>query len=117
MANYGKAIVAGEPDLLGPKGYAVATEDIPLEFDLLIGKNFPAVKGGWGKFNEFVIDGVEFTGWTGLGGSIFWWNNEHKIGYGYCMNAMPTFDSPDPRSIKILKAIVAQVLKKKESAP
>ncbi|KAI8138504.1 beta-lactamase/transpeptidase-like protein [Fennellomyces sp. T-0311] len=115
MANDGKAIVKGEPDLLSPKGYAVALEPVPLELDLLIGKKFPAVKGGWGKFNEFVIDGVEFTGWTGMGGSIFWWNNEHKIGFGYVMNAMPTLVSPDERSIKILRSIVAQVLKKKSS--
>ncbi|KAI9268180.1 beta-lactamase/transpeptidase-like protein [Phascolomyces articulosus] len=113
MANGGKAIVPDEPDLLNPKTYALATQPIPLEWDYFIQRWMPSVHGGWGIFDYLETDGVHFVGWTGVGGSTFWWNQEYNIGFGYCMNAMPDLNSPDERSISILRAVVKQVLKKK----
>ncbi|KAI9489751.1 beta-lactamase/transpeptidase-like protein [Zychaea mexicana] len=113
MANDGKAIMDGEPDLLTREGYAVATKPAPVAFDMIIQRSMPQERGGWGKFDDFVIGGVEFTGWAGMGGSVFMWNSEHKIGFGYCMNGIPDPSSPDDRSISILRALVKQVLKKK----
>ncbi|KAI8138237.1 beta-lactamase/transpeptidase-like protein [Fennellomyces sp. T-0311] len=114
MANGGKAIVDGEPDLLSSETYTLATEPMPVEFDVLFQKPMAAVKGGWGSVDGFVIEDVQFFGWIGMGGSVFLWNPEHKIGFGYSMNGfVPTFDAPDNRSVSILRAIVKQALKKK----
>ncbi|KAI7856351.1 beta-lactamase/transpeptidase-like protein [Circinella umbellata] len=114
MANGGKAVVDGEPDLLSPEGFALSSTRIePPEIDLVMGKAMPQEKGGWGVFDEIVIEGVEFSGWSGVGGSVFIWNQEHKIGFGYVMNANPSWESPDKRSIGILRQIVKQALIKK----
>ncbi|KAG2223337.1 hypothetical protein INT45_008994 [Circinella minor] len=116
MANGGKAIVDGEPDLLSPEGFELSSTPIdPPEIDLLLRKAMPQEKGGWGKFDEVVIDGIEFTGWAGMGGSVFVWNQEYKIGFGYVMNAIPSWQSPDNRSVGILRQIVNEVLKKNKN--
>ncbi|KAI8150364.1 beta-lactamase/transpeptidase-like protein [Fennellomyces sp. T-0311] len=113
MANGGKAIVDGEPDLLNEETYALATGPVPVDFDLFFQLPMPALKGGWGISDGIAIEGVQFVGWAGMGGSVFIWNPEHKIGFGYCMNGMhPTSDRPDRRSMSILRAVVKRVLEK-----
>ena len=114
MANRGKAIVDGEPDLMNSETYTMVTEKVPVKFDVYVDTPVPSLKGGWGITDDFVVEGVQFVGWMGMGGSVFLWNDEHKIGFGYSMNAMlPTMIAPDKRSMSILTAIVKQVLTKK----
>ena len=116
MANDGKAVVDGEPDLLSPEGYALVNTRIDLpEYDLITEKALPQEKGGWAVFDQIIIEGPEFTGWSGtsgMSGSLFVWDQEHKIVFGYVMNAIPSWETPDRRSIGILKQIVKQALKK-----
>ena len=112
MANRGKAIVEGEPDLLSADTYALVTEQVPLDFDVLFQRSIEFLKGGWGNHVDFLVEGVQFVGWPGLGGSTFFWNDEFKIGFAYHMNGIPTAKSPDNRSISILAEIIKQVRKK-----
>ncbi|KAG2220596.1 hypothetical protein INT45_002618, partial [Circinella minor] len=112
MANEGKAIVKGEPDLFNANTYALVTEQAPLDFDLFFKRSIKFLKGGWGNHGEFLVEGVQFVGWPGLGGSTFLWNDELKIGFAYHMNGIPSFKSPDDRSMSILAEIVKQVQKK-----
>ncbi|CDH54527.1 beta-lactamase [Lichtheimia corymbifera JMRC:FSU:9682] len=111
MANQGKAIDPDEPDLLNTTTYAHVTEPVPLDYDILIRKSTPALKGGFGVMDDLTMDNVTFVGWTGMGGSIFFWNPEYKIAFGYCTNSMASFNPADERSMSILRAIVKQVLK------
>ncbi|KAI9268179.1 beta-lactamase/transpeptidase-like protein [Phascolomyces articulosus] len=115
MANGGKAVVEGEPDLLSPEGYALVTQPVdPPVFDMLVKRAMPQEKGGWGVFDLLVVDGVEFRGWSGMGGSIFFWNQEYNIAFGYAMNAIPSMKSPEKRSRAILKQVVKAALEKKK---
>ncbi|KAI9248535.1 beta-lactamase/transpeptidase-like protein [Phascolomyces articulosus] len=113
MANRGKAIVDGEPDLLNDDTYDLVTQPVPLEYDLLYRRTIDWVKGGWGNYDDFAVEGVQFVGWGGVGGSTFFWNQELKIGFGYHMNGITYWRPPDDRSMRILRAVVKQVLKKK----
>ncbi|KAI9254470.1 beta-lactamase/transpeptidase-like protein [Phascolomyces articulosus] len=117
MANKGKAIVDGEPDLLSTETYNLVTEPVPLDFDVFFKRHINCVKGGWGNHEDFSVEGVQFIGWPGFGGSTFFWNHELKIGFGYHMNgiASGTIQSPDNRSMSILGAIVKEALKKKNN--
>jgi hypothetical protein len=45
---------------------------------------------------------------------MFWWNDELKIGFGYCMNSFRHTLGPDRRSLRMLEGIVAEVRRQKE---
>lgn len=109
MANGGKAIQDDEPDLLDEKTYALATEPVEVEYDWATRRYVPSLRSGFAVVTEHVIDNVTFIGWTGLGGSILYWNPEHRIGFGYCPNGMARLPSPDHRSLSILEALVKRV--------
>ena len=51
-----------------------------------------------------------FIGWGGLGGSLFAWNPEKKLGIAYTHNA-PMRESPlgakDPRCVRSVRAVMA----------
>ena len=111
MANNGKAIVANEPDLLNATTYAYVTEPVPVDYDAFMMRNVSSLRGGFTVMDNLIIDNVTFVGWTGMGGSIFFWNQEYKIGFGYCTNSMASFHPADNRSMSILRAIVKQVRK------
>ncbi|KAF7729777.1 iso-1-cytochrome c [Apophysomyces ossiformis] len=82
MANRGRAIRPGEPDLLDEATYTLVTKPVPLEYDTFIRKPIPFLKGGFGVLQHPTLDGVDFVGWSGAGGSAFFWNEEYKIGFG-----------------------------------
>ncbi|KAG0165238.1 hypothetical protein DFQ28_009213 [Apophysomyces sp. BC1034] len=115
MANGGKAIRSGEPDLLDEATFAVVTEPVPLDFDTFIGIPTPALKGGFGISDKMVAENVTFVGWSGAGGSAFYWNEEYKIGFGYCTNSLG-LHTPDHRSLSILSKIVQAAKASKLSA-
>ncbi|KAI7874947.1 beta-lactamase/transpeptidase-like protein [Lichtheimia hyalospora FSU 10163] len=108
MANGGKAIVSGEPDLLSKDTYALASEPMDPAFDLVLQMPVHMQRGGFPIFEHLDIDGITFNGWAGYGGSAFFWNQEHKIGFGFASNAIIRPMSPDFRSIALLEAIVKQ---------
>ncbi|ORX43698.1 beta-lactamase/transpeptidase-like protein [Hesseltinella vesiculosa] len=112
MANRGRAVVQGEPDLLDEKTYAIASAPMPLAYDILIRRPMATLKGGFGFNYEYAVDGVIFTGWTGAGGSVFYWNEEYRIGFGYLTNALKG-SAPDARSLSLLHEIVYQAKKQK----
>ena len=39
-----------------------------------------------------------FVGWAGLGGSVFQWHPELKIGFGFTPNLMHWYDMPNIRA-------------------
>lgn len=59
-------------------------------------------------FEHLEIDGITFNGWAGYGGSVFFWNQEYKIGFGFASNSIVSAMSPDYRSIPLMEAIVKQ---------
>jgi hypothetical protein len=44
---------------------------------------------------------------------MFWWNEELKMGVGYCMNSFRWSLGPDRRSLRILEAAIEVVRKEK----
>ncbi|KAI8391207.1 beta-lactamase/transpeptidase-like protein [Radiomyces spectabilis] len=117
MANKGHAIVKGEPDLLNEKTWTEAMKPVPVDVDVLLnGAPSPSLRGGFGIGPGQTIDGVVFAGWEGNGGSIFWWNEEYKIGVGYTMNAMIDGVPPDYRSTELVRLLVKHVKEKKKNS-
>lgn len=108
MANGGKAIVPGEPDLLSAQTYALASEPMEAEYDMCIRMPIRSTRGGFAVFDHMKIGGLEFTGWTGYSGSLFLWNEEYKVGFGYVPNAVHLDMPPDRRSLRLLEAIASQ---------
>ncbi|KAI8065853.1 beta-lactamase/transpeptidase-like protein [Gongronella butleri] len=115
MANRGRAVVPGEPDLLDDATYTASTRPGPLEYDIIIKKPMPILKGGFSVDEERAIDGVVFTGWTGAGGSVFYWNEEYQIGFGYVTNAIKN-SSPDERSFPMMAEVIKQAKLAKAAA-
>ncbi|KAM3581947.1 hypothetical protein VKS41_005387 [Umbelopsis sp. WA50703] len=110
MANRGQPTVAGEPVLLPEEIYELATEPDLYDFDVTLRLSVPLTIGGLGKFE---VANTTFTGWIGAGGSAFWWNEELKIGFGYCMNSFRWTLGPDRRSLKFVETVVEIVKKEK----
>lgn len=108
MANGGKAVVAGEPDLLSAQTYALASEPMEVEYDLCLRMPVRSTRGGFAILDYIKIGGLEFTGWAGYSGSLFFWNAEYNIGFGYSPNAVLHGMPPESRSIRLLEAIVNQ---------
>lgn len=108
MANGGKAIVPGEPDLLSSETFALASEPMEAEYDLCLEMPILSTRGGFAIFEHIKIGGIDFTGWTGYGGSLFFWNTEYNIGFGFSANAMFEYMPPDRRTIRMLEAVVNQ---------
>jgi len=53
------------------------------------------------------LPGVEgFFGWMGLGGSIFKWNPETRIGFGYVPSLLTYIDMVNRKGTRMLKEVV-----------
>ncbi|KAF0337248.1 beta-lactamase/transpeptidase-like protein [Gigaspora margarita] len=90
---------------------------LPIEWDYFIGRNLTPSVGGFAYFKFPGLEDVEFLGWGGLGGSLFVWNRELGISFGYAMNAIKMSTFGDKRGWSLLKEIVNIVnkLKKEQS--
>ncbi|CAG8829671.1 4025_t:CDS:2, partial [Gigaspora margarita] len=89
---------------------------LPIEWDYFIERNLTSSVGGFVYFKLPGLEDVEFLGSGGFGGSLFIWNRELGISFGYAMNAIKMNTFGDKRGWSVLKEIVNVVkkLKKKE---
>ena len=46
-----------------------------------------------------------FSGWCGLGGSLFLWNTNRRVGFNYAMNGKTLLPCSGPRGDRIMKAV------------
>ncbi|KAI8991551.1 beta-lactamase/transpeptidase-like protein [Mycotypha africana] len=121
MANKGKAIVNGEPDLFkNPSTFEEATKLLTeFEIDSTL-PNIPMVneRGGFLMFtrDSFNLSDPEayFEGGCGAGGSLFFYNQKYKIALGYTTNAYYPGGEADVRTIPIVEAIFEIVKKNKK---
>ncbi|CAG8489916.1 15081_t:CDS:2 [Cetraspora pellucida] len=115
MANGGQPLPGSkEPPLFKKSTFDLLTKKDKTEYDLAIHETITMAFGGVGNFN---IDGFEWElwGWGGSGGSMLLWSPEHKVGFGYCMNAFHTALLGDHRSLKLLKSI-SNIIKQLKAA-
>lgn len=117
MANKGKAIVSGEPDLFENEAtYDEAHTFVAAEKDAIFPMTMINLRGGFWRFPSADLalpeDG-EFEGGAGAGGSLFIYNREYKIGFGYVTNGYNGAGGPDYRSIPLIKSVFEQVKKQK----
>ncbi|CEP13875.1 hypothetical protein [Parasitella parasitica] len=123
MANRGRAIVKGEPDLFTKDStYQEATTFIAAEIDEVF-PQLPIInqRGGFMVFsNENFFDLSDndtfFVGGTGAGGSLFVWNEKYNIAIAYAMNGYSDTIGPDIRTVSIVKSVYNQVKKQKSKA-
>ncbi|OBZ86126.1 Beta-lactamase domain-containing protein 2 [Choanephora cucurbitarum] len=115
MANKGKAIVPGEPDLMSEKTFDEATTFISNESDLVF-SGFPMcnLKGGLLAIdNSLFLGDMEeeshFEGGFGAGGSLFLYNTKHKIAIGYVTNSYLEHLPPDIRTTRIVRSVLKAV--------
>jgi hypothetical protein len=120
LANRGKAIVPGEPDLIKKDEtfeeltrYEGYEPDAYITFAKMIN-----LRGGFMTFRDedyfkYSDDSFTFYGGSGAGGSVFLYNEEYKIGFAYIMNGYAGGAGPDWRSIPILRAVFEQARKQK----
>ena len=117
MANGGT--LSGQ-QLLGEAGWQ-ALHAAPVQRDMNL-FNVVFTQGGVAAFGQVHDDGSEydrganqgregFYGWFGLGGSIFQWHPEHKIGFGYVPTSLNIFDIVNERG----KAYQAEAVRCVES--
>lgn len=120
MANRGKAIVEGEPDLFTKEStYKEATTFIGAEVDAV----FPYLslinlRGGFmifpnENFFELSDNSTNFVGGAGAGGSLFVWNDKYNIAIAYAMNGYSDAIGPDIRAISIARSVFDIVKKQK----
>lgn len=118
MANGGRL---GEQQLLSPAAHA-ALHDDPIERDMMSMNttfsqgglaSFPDPSSGYGsKLEAGLADGRQgYYGWMGLGGSIFQWNPERKIGFAYVPTSLNVLDIVNERG-KAYQAAVVDCLNK-----
>ncbi|CAG8569758.1 4723_t:CDS:2, partial [Racocetra fulgida] len=92
----------------------------PAIFDYVYYYNITPSFGGFVYIRFPGIEDVEFLGWGGYGGSLFIWNRELGISFGYAMNGLrmhPMGELSDKRAWSILKEVVNVVKKlKREQA-
>jgi CubicO group peptidase (beta-lactamase class C family) len=120
MANRGKAIVEGEPDLFTKEStYKEATTYIGAEEDAV----FPQIlfinqRGGFmvfpnENFFELSDNSTNFVGGAGAGGSLLAWNEKYNIAIAYAMNGYSNAIGPDFRIISIVRSVFDLVKKQK----
>ncbi|KAF0540864.1 beta-lactamase/transpeptidase-like protein [Gigaspora margarita] len=126
MAKLGAIIINnGQPlddnsnskPLLSKNTIDLISTKLPIVWDHVLKRNFTPSVGGFVYLRLPGIEDVEFLGWGGFGGSLFIWNRELGISFGYAMN---TIWSPrlgeigDKRGTSVLKEIVNVVKKLKK---
>lgn len=121
MANKGRAIVPGEPDIFTKDStFDEILQDLDdYEEDAI----FPHLvlnnlRGGLLKFpNDECLQisdqdkKAEFIGGVGASGSVFLFNEKYKIGFAYVTNGYYGDGFPDERSLAILRSIFETVVK------
>jgi hypothetical protein len=122
MANKGKAIVPGEPDLfLNEMTFSDATRYIDDEKDAIFTLPLPLVnqRGGFMVFNNKDYfntsdDEAYFEGGAGAGGSLFLYNQKYKIGLGYVSNGF-ILQGADIRTFPLVKSVFEQAKRQMEA--
>ncbi|CAG8478938.1 15001_t:CDS:2 [Dentiscutata heterogama] len=103
--------------LLSKNTIDLMSTKLPIAWDHVIKRNFTPSVGGFVYLKFPGIEDVEFLGWGGFGGSIFVWNQELGISFGYAMNGIwrPRMNGfiGDERGYSVLKEIVNVVKKLK----
>jgi CubicO group peptidase (beta-lactamase class C family) len=111
MANGG---VTNGVRLLSEETVKLALSDNKMAYDGFMNSNYSFSKGGFSDFGDMESVTVNpdfktiysgFTGWGGLGGSLFLWNSQHKIGFNYAMNGKTLLPLSGPRGDRIMKAV------------
>ncbi|CAG8451629.1 7481_t:CDS:2 [Cetraspora pellucida] len=90
---------------------------LPVAFDHVILTNITPATGGFAYMRLPEIEDVEFLGWGGYGGSLFLWNRELGISFGYVMNgiwAPAPGEVADKRGWSLLRDVVNAVKKLKK---
>ncbi|KAI9246838.1 beta-lactamase/transpeptidase-like protein [Helicostylum pulchrum] len=123
LANRGKSIVPGEPDLfMKDTTFDTVSQYIDdYETDIILPLvPFVNLKGGWMLFpNQHFFKlsdqerSAEFMGGMGASGSLFAFNEKYKIGFGYVTNGYSGTSGIDERSIDILRFISEHVKNQK----
>ncbi|KAL9557642.1 hypothetical protein MBANPS3_001292 [Mucor bainieri] len=120
MANRGKAIVEGEPDLFTKDStYEEASRFVAKEVDVVLPPlAIHNLRGGFMLFpNEGFFDlsdtEAQFVGGQGAGGSLFAWNEKYNIAVAYAMNGYNDGIDIDGRAKNIVKAVFEKVRKQK----
>ena len=60
---------------------------------------------------NLVQDRLGFIGWFGMGGSVFQWNPELKIGFAFVPTCLHLFDIADLRAAELQKIVIECVLR------
>ncbi|KAI8885683.1 beta-lactamase/transpeptidase-like protein [Backusella circina FSU 941] len=118
MANKGKAIVEGEPNLLeSDEIYNDATKSVPGEIDQLFNFVIYNQRGGFMEFRDLNLSDKNafFEGGCGAGGSLILYNKEYNIAFAYVMNAFTGRISPDERTIPMIESIFEHVKNKRNA--
>lgn len=123
MANRGKAIVPGEPDIFTDDAtFDDILQDLGYEEDFIFPfAHFHNLKGGLQLYpNDMYFqtsdEEVKFVGGIGAGGSTLLFNEKYKIGFAYVTNSyIDGVLVPDQRSVPMVKAIVEQVIKQRKN--
>jgi CubicO group peptidase (beta-lactamase class C family) len=113
MANGGRL---GEQQIMGAQAHA-ALHDDPIERNMMSMNtsfskgglaSFPAPAGNYSSALEAGLSqGREgYHGWMGLGGSIFQWNLQHKIGFAYVPTSLNVLDIVNERGKAYQIAVV-----------
>ncbi|KAI8643602.1 beta-lactamase/transpeptidase-like protein [Parasitella parasitica] len=122
MANRGKAIVEGEPDLFTKDStYQEATAFVAAEDDAVF-PQLPTInqRGGLLIFPSDIFfklsdNDTDFVGGTGAGGSLFVWNEKYNIAIAYVMNGYGETIGPDVRTASIVRSVYEQVKRQKSA--
>lgn len=111
LANKG---TTGGYRLLSPETVQLALSDNKLAYDGFMNATYSFSKGGFSDFGDMESSTVNplfksiykgFTGWCGLGGSLFLWNTTRRVGFNYAMNGKTLLPISGPRGDRIMKAV------------
>ncbi|KAI7894202.1 beta-lactamase/transpeptidase-like protein [Mucor mucedo] len=118
LANRGKAIVQGEPDLFTTDTtFEEATRDMgDYEKDAIFPNDvINNLRGGLMIFPNDYLNipdsdkDAEFIGGIGASGAFFVFNEKYKIGFAYVTNGFYAQGIPDERSLTVIRAILKKV--------
>lgn len=118
MANRGKSIVPGEPDLFTKDATFVETLRDTKDYkgDAIFPNDIiHNLRGGLMIFpNEYLNiqdkdKESELIGGIGASGAFFVFNEKYKIGFAYVTNGFYSQGRPDERSLSVVRAILKKV--------
>ncbi|KAJ3187358.1 hypothetical protein HDU85_006646 [Gaertneriomyces sp. JEL0708] len=107
MANNGTDPVTGE-EFISRKTLAEAYKAFPVQYDVVMEADFQFLQGGWGRMPH-LVQGQEWTGWAGAGGSMIWWNPSENLAFAYVPSAMKFNGVGDKRSWRLIEAFIGSV--------